>query len=96
MRFSKSRIPIYNSEIQDTAGRKMRRRRTQAVAKRFSFRANTKNTQFKKIIVNVQNFYKSLKLDRSNTRLGLLRSSTIGLIIQITANCVHLHLGPTT
>ena len=41
-RFSKSRIPIYNSEVPDTAGRKTRRgRRTQAIAKRFAFYANT-------------------------------------------------------
>ena len=36
-RFLKSAIPIYNSE--DTAGRK-RKRRPQATAKRFAFRAN--------------------------------------------------------
>ena len=40
-RFSKSRIPLYNSEIPDTAGRKTRRRRrTQAIAKRSAFYAN--------------------------------------------------------
>ena len=37
-RFLKSGIPIYNSE--DTAGRKRKRRRPQATAKRFAFRAN--------------------------------------------------------
>ena len=38
-RFLKSGIPIYNSEIQDTAGRKARR--TQATAKRFAFYTNS-------------------------------------------------------
>ena len=37
-RFLKSGIPIYNSE--DTGGRKGKRRRPQATAKRFGFRAN--------------------------------------------------------
>ena len=37
-RFPKS--PIYNSEVTDTAGRKTRRRRTQAIAKRYAFHAN--------------------------------------------------------
>ena len=42
-RFLKSGIPIYNSEVQDTAGRKTRRkrRRTQATAKRFAFYTNS-------------------------------------------------------
>ena len=31
-------------------------------------------------------YNKKLKYDRSNSRLGLLRSSTLVLIIQITAN----------
>ena len=40
-RFLKSGIPIYNSEVPDTLGRKIRRRkRTQAIAKRFAFYAN--------------------------------------------------------
>ena len=38
----KSRIPIYNSEVPDTAGKKTTRRRTQAIGKRFAFHANTK------------------------------------------------------
>ena len=33
-RFLKSGIPIYNSDVSDTAGRKTTRRRTQANAKR--------------------------------------------------------------
>ena len=37
-RFLKSRIPIYNSGVQDTAER--RRRRTQAIAKRFASYVN--------------------------------------------------------
>ena len=36
----KSGIPIYNSEVPDTAGRKTTRRRTQAIVKRFSIYAN--------------------------------------------------------
>ena len=40
-RFLKSGILIYNSEVPDTAGRKTRRRRrTQAIEKRFAFHAN--------------------------------------------------------
>ena len=37
--FLKSGIPIYNFEIPDTAGRKIRSR-TQGIAKRFAFHAN--------------------------------------------------------
>ena len=41
VRFLKSAIPICNSEIPDTAGRKTRRRRkTQTTAKRYAFDAN--------------------------------------------------------
>ena len=44
MIFFKSGIPIYYSKVSDMAGRKMRRRRrgrrTQAIAKRYSFYAN--------------------------------------------------------
>ena len=45
-RFLKSGIPIYNSEVLDTVGRKTRRRRrrTQVIAKCFAFHANTKRT----------------------------------------------------
>ena len=40
-RFLKSGTPIYNSEVSDTAGRKIRvRRRIQAITKRFAFHAN--------------------------------------------------------
>ena len=42
-RFLKSEIPIYNSEVPNKDGRKTRRRRrTQAIAKRFAFHANPK------------------------------------------------------
>ena len=48
-KFLKSGIPIYNSEVRDTSGRKMRRsrrrrRRAQAVAKHYVFDANPTNT----------------------------------------------------
>ena len=33
----KSGIPIYNSEVLGTAGRKMRRKKTQAIAKHYEF-----------------------------------------------------------
>ena len=36
----KSDIPIYNSEVPDTAGRKTTTRRTHAIVKRFSIYAN--------------------------------------------------------
>ena len=39
-RFLKTGIPIYNSKVLDTSGRKTRRRRTKAIAKRFTFHAN--------------------------------------------------------
>ena len=43
-RFLKSRIPIYISQVPDSAGRKTRRRgRTQAIEKRFAFHANSIN-----------------------------------------------------
>ena len=42
-RFLKSGIPIYNSEVPDTAGRKTTRRITQAIEKRLVFHANAKN-----------------------------------------------------
>lgn len=35
-------ILIYNVEFPDTVGRKMRRRRTQRIAKRYGFRENSK------------------------------------------------------
>ena len=38
-RFSKSEIPIYISEVPDTASQKTRRR-TKAIAKRYAFHAN--------------------------------------------------------
>ena len=41
-RFLKLRIPIYNSEVPDTAGRKTRKGRKKAVAKRFAFHADAK------------------------------------------------------
>ena len=43
--FLKSGIPIYNSEVPDTAGRntRRRRRRTQAIAKRYASHANAKS-----------------------------------------------------
>ena len=50
--FLKSGIPVYNSEVLDTVGKKIirrkRRRRTQAIAKRYAFHANaiTKNYEF--------------------------------------------------
>ena len=50
-RFSKSGIPIYNSEIPDTAVRKPRRRRRiriQVIAKCYSFYVNTTTLQYKK------------------------------------------------
>ena len=42
-KFSKSGIPIYNSEVPDKASRKTKRRkksRTQAITKRYTFHAN--------------------------------------------------------
>ena len=36
-KFSKSGIPIYNPKVPDTAGRKTKMRRTQAIAKRYAF-----------------------------------------------------------
>ena len=44
-RFLESGIPIHNSKVVDTAGRKTRRRRgrTQAIAKHFVFHAITTN-----------------------------------------------------
>ena len=39
-RFLNSEIPIYNSEVPDTTGRKTRRRKPQAIAKCFTFNKN--------------------------------------------------------
>ena len=41
-RFLKSVIPIYNSKVSNTAGRKARRRRTQTISKCFVFDAKRK------------------------------------------------------
>ena len=41
-RFLKSRIPIYNSDVPDTAGRKTTRR-TQTIAERFGFHTSVNN-----------------------------------------------------
>ena len=38
-RFLKPGIPIYNSEVPDTDGKKTRKRTTQTIAKRFAFDA---------------------------------------------------------
>ena len=48
-RFSKSGVPISNSEVLDTAGRKTRRRRRrkrQAITPRHAFHANTITTLY--------------------------------------------------
>ena len=39
--FSKSGIPIYNSEDPHTAGKKIGRRRTQAIIKRYAFHTDS-------------------------------------------------------
>ena len=39
--FSKSGIPIYNSEDPHTAGKKRRRRRTPTITKRYTFHTNS-------------------------------------------------------
>ena len=43
-RFFKSRIQIYNPEVPGIAGRNTRRRRIQAIAKRFAFHPNVKSS----------------------------------------------------
>ena len=50
-RFLKSGIPIYNSEVPDTAGREARRR-TQAIAKRFAFHANAEADTLNLYVIN--------------------------------------------
>ena len=47
--FSKSGIPIYNSEVSDTAGKKTRkkRRRSKAIGKRYAFQAITIKSSIK-------------------------------------------------
>ena len=57
-RFLKSGIPIYSSEVPDTAGSKARRRgKTHAIAKRYAFHANAIrcicNNSFKTVVVEV-------------------------------------------
>ena len=43
-RFLESGLQIYDSEVQDTAGKKTRRRRrTQTIAKCYAFQANAKS-----------------------------------------------------
>ena len=39
-RSSKPRIPIYNSKVPDTTSKKMKRRKTQEIAKRYVFNEN--------------------------------------------------------
>ena len=57
-RLLKSGIPIYNSTVQDMAGRKVRRRgsRTYAIVKRYAFYA-TQETHKKVIHKIAKNFY---------------------------------------
>ena len=53
-RFLKSWITIYNFKVPDTAGtktRKRRRRRTQAIAKRYAFHANAKSNWCSNLIL---------------------------------------------
>ena len=55
--FLKSGIPIYNSKVPDTASRKTKRRRTQAIAKRYAFHTNAKNVK-----CSCRNFHQYLLL----------------------------------
>ena len=57
-RFLKSGIPIYNPEVPDKAGRKARKRRTQAFAKRFVFDANAMKLMYINILNRGLRFYK--------------------------------------
>ena len=52
-KFLKSGIPIYHSEVPDKAGRKTRRRRrTQVIAKRYTFHTNA--TKANQNVVNIK------------------------------------------
>ena len=63
-RVLKSGIPIYNSKLPDTTGKKTRRRRrTQAVAKRFAFHAN---------VIKVSNYLSVPRKINSKTCITLL------------------------
>lgn len=45
-RFLKAGVPIYNSDVPDTTGRKTRRRkRTQEISKRYAIQANAKKAK---------------------------------------------------
>ena len=46
--FSKSRIPIYNPEVPDTAGRKTTARRAQTIKVRYLFHTNALKLAFNK------------------------------------------------
>ena len=60
-RFSKSGIPIYNSEVPDEAGRKTRRRRrTQAIEKRYAFQVNAIKVKIQNSKQSRTNIYASL------------------------------------
>ena len=68
-RFLESGLPIYNSEVPDTAGRKTRRRRrTHAIAKLYAFHANAIN-----LLVEIE---KSIAADVTNSLNILLTEMT--------------------
>ena len=63
-KFLKAGIPIYNSKVPYTAGRKTRKRRirTQTIAKRHAFYANAENEFFWFVLSSYQTKYADVQL----------------------------------
>ena len=69
-RFPKSGIPIYNSEVTGTAGKKMRRRRrsrTNALSKGYGFHANAMKRFFFCVIPVIYKLIRMLLFVRTST-----------------------------
>ena len=86
-RFSKSEIPIYNSEVPDTDNRKRnkrRRRRTETIAKHYLFHANAINKSVFLVFISFSNscvsFIWSEKLTQT---LGKSRYIEISYILHL-------------
>ena len=78
-RFLKTGIPIYDSEVPDTAGRKTRkRRRKHAIAKRLPFRANAVTLTKR----NISHMSKQISLKMSTNGRTIVESTITNIIIK--------------
>ena len=63
-RSTKSGMPIYNSKVPSTAGRKPRRRK-QAIAKRYTFHVNARETRRTQAITMHYAFHADTKIGKT-------------------------------